>query len=239
MGRRVKRIFDITVAVTGLIIASPLLLIVAVLVWATMGRPILFWHTRPGYKTRPVSLVKFRTMRPPDVVPGRRQSDHELFESNAERVTRVGLFLRRTSLDELPQLWSVLKGDLSLVGPRPLLMQYIEFYTPEQRRRHDVPPGLTGLAQIHGRADPLSAKFKYDLEYVDNWSFWLDLKILALTPIALLSQKLNDRPDLTFAMVDDVGLYPHGPRHDDSVASDRRNTADNEESRSHSVVNLQ
>jgi sugar transferase EpsL len=237
MGRRVKRILDIAVAGFGLIIASPLMLIAAILVWTTMGRPILFWHTRPGYKTMPVSLVKFRTMRQPEVVPGRSHSDVEVFDSNAERITKIGLFLRRTSLDELPQLWSVLKGDLSLVGPRPLLMEYTEFYTPEQRRRHDVPPGLTGLAQIHGRADPLSAKFKYDLEYVDNWSFWLDLKILALTPIALLSQRMNDRPDLTFAMVDDVGLYPHWPRHDDSVTSDRRDTADNEESHAHSVVN--
>ncbi len=169
-----KRLLDIIVSALGLILLSPVFLIVAVVVLATMGRPILFRQTRPGRGGKPFDMLKFRTMRA-DTGGGGVASD-------AQRLTRTGKFLRRTSLDELPELWNILKGDMSLVGPRPLLMQYLERYTPEQARRHDVRPGLTGWAQVNGRnALSWEEKFALDTWYVDNRSFRLDLKIIAMT----------------------------------------------------------
>ncbi|OQX63463.1 MAG: hypothetical protein B6I38_05765 [Anaerolineaceae bacterium 4572_5.1] len=172
---RAKRIFDLTLTITGLILISPILLIVAVLVFVFHGYPILFRQQRPGYKGMPFFIYKFRTMT-------NRVNAQGGLLPDAERLTRLGRFLRSTSLDELPELFNILRGDLSLVGPRPLLMQYLPLYSPEQMRRHDTLPGITGWAQINGRNDiTWSEKFRLDLWYVDHWSFWLDIKILLLT----------------------------------------------------------
>lgn len=165
----VKKSFDRVVAATGLVVCAPILAGAAVAVRVSMGSPVLFRQTRPGHRAQPFEFLKFRTMRSG---PG----------SDAERMTRVGRFLRSTSLDELPQLINVLRGELSLVGPRPLLMSYLDRYTPEEMRRHDVMPGITGLPAISGR-NHLSwdDRFRLDLEYVDQWSLLLDAKILART----------------------------------------------------------
>jgi lipopolysaccharide/colanic/teichoic acid biosynthesis glycosyltransferase len=170
-----KRLIDVIVSVLGLLVLSPLLLGLALLVRIYHGRPIFFGQTRPGLQGKPFKMLKFRTMR-------------DAFDSggiplpDAERITRFGAFLRATSLDELPELWNVLKGEMSLVGPRPLLMEYLELYTSEQARRHDVRPGVTGWAQVNGRnAISWEEKFKLDVWYVDNRSLWLDIKILFMT----------------------------------------------------------
>ena len=170
-----KRLFDIVAALGASLLLLPVILIVAIAVRLALGSPILFRQTRPGLGGRPFRLLKFRTMLDAADADGKPLSD-------AERLTRFGRFLRSTSLDELPELWNILRGDMSLVGPRPLLMQYLDRYTPEQARRHDVRPGLTGWAQVNGRnALGWSEKFALDIWYVDNRSFWLDLKILFLT----------------------------------------------------------
>lgn len=169
----VKRFLDIALAACAGIVLSPLLLALAVCVRLSMGRPFLFRHMRPGVRGRPFTLLKFRTMR--SVPEGSGVPDEA-------RITRLGGFLRRSSLDELPELWNVLKGDMSLVGPRPLLMEYTDRYSARQARRLEVKPGLTGLAQVSGRnALSWDDKFELDLFYVDNWSLRLDLKILAKT----------------------------------------------------------
>jgi lipopolysaccharide/colanic/teichoic acid biosynthesis glycosyltransferase len=170
-----KRVLDLIAAVAGTILLSPVFLAVALAVRMALGRPVLFRQTRPGYRERPFTLYKFRTMT--DAVD--RQGDPLPDE---ERLTRTGQFLRYTSLDELPQLWNVLRGEMSLVGPRPLLLHYLPRYTPEQRRRHEVLPGLTGWAQVTGR-NCLSwhRKLQLDTWYVDHRSLWLDLRILAMT----------------------------------------------------------
>jgi lipopolysaccharide/colanic/teichoic acid biosynthesis glycosyltransferase len=171
-----KRLFDLIITVIGLIIILPLMLVVSIMVWIFLGTPILFRQPRPGYKGRPFITYKFRTMT------NHTGSDGNLLP-DADRLTLFGRFLRSTSLDDLPQLFNVLRGEMSLVGPRPLLMQYLQRYTPEQMRRHDMLPGITGWAQIHGRnALDWENKFRLDVWYVDHWSFWLDLKILFLTP---------------------------------------------------------
>lgn len=172
--RSVKRSLDFVVALVGLIFLSPMLLVVASLVLLTMGKPIFFRQQRPGKNRVPFTLLKFRTMR--------NDSSSRGVAADEERLTGLGRFLRASSLDELPQLWNVLRGELSLVGPRPLLMEYLERYTPEQRRRQDVMPGITGWAQINGR-NTLSwtEKFRLDVWYVDHWSLRLDLLILAKT----------------------------------------------------------
>lgn len=170
-----KRALDIVAAGLGLVLLSPLLGLLALVVAATMGRPVLFSQVRPGLKARPFRLYKFRTMRD--------AADHTgAVLSDAARLTRTGRFLRASSLDELPELWNILRGDMSLVGPRPLLMEYLPLYSPEQARRHEVRPGLTGWAQINGRnALTWNEKFTLDIWYVDNRSFLLDLRIIALT----------------------------------------------------------
>ena len=171
-----KRIFDFLATMLGLVVFLPLLLTISLLVWVFLGTPILFIQPRPGYKGRPFITYKFRTMN------DHRGPDGNLLP-DAARLTPFGRFLRSTSLDDLPQLWNVLRGEMSLVGPRPLLMKYLECYTPEQMRRHDVLPGLTGWAQIHGRNIlDWDEKFRMDVWYVDHRSFWLDMKILLLTP---------------------------------------------------------
>jgi lipopolysaccharide/colanic/teichoic acid biosynthesis glycosyltransferase len=168
----VKKVLDRVVALLALILLSPLLLVLAVAVLAGMGWPIFFRQQRPGLRGRPFRVVKFRTMNDARDASGQLLPD-------AQRLTRAGTFLRHTSLDELPQFWNVLRGQLSLVGPRPLLMQYLPRYSPEQARRHDVLPGITGWAQINGRNDlPWTQKFALDVWYVDHWSLGLDARIL-------------------------------------------------------------
>lgn len=167
-----KRIFDLFVALLGILILSPIYLLISILVGIFHGMPILFKQTRPGYRGEAFQIYKFRTMT------NRAAPDGSLL-SDAERMTRFGRFLRTTSLDELPELLNILRGEMSLVGPRPLLMQYLPLYNDEQRRRHDVLPGITGWAQINGRNNiSWQEKFKLDVWYVDHQSFWVDLKIL-------------------------------------------------------------
>jgi len=183
-----KRLFDLAVTTIGLIIILPLMLALSLVVWIFLGTPILFRQPRPGYKGRPFITYKFRTMT------NRTGADGNLL-SDAERLTSFGRFLRSTSLDDMPQLFNVLRGEMSLVGPRPLLMRYLERYTPEQMRRHDVLPGITGWAQINGRnALDWEEKFRLDVWYVDHWSFWLDLKILLLTPWKVFTREGINQP---------------------------------------------
>lgn len=170
-----KRVFDVVAASFFLIIAWPLILIVALLVRINLGGPVLFVQVRPGRYARPFRMVKFRSMRDIVDVDGNMLPD-------SDRLTKFGRFLRATSLDEVPELWNVLKGDMSLVGPRPLLMEYLPLYSAEQARRHEVRPGITGWAQVNGRNEiSWGEKFSLDVWYVDNQTFLLDLKILFLT----------------------------------------------------------
>jgi lipopolysaccharide/colanic/teichoic acid biosynthesis glycosyltransferase len=172
---RSKRLFDLVVGGALLVIATPLLLAVAAVVRIALGRPVLFRQVRPGLNAAPFELIKFRTMT------DARNADGTLRE-DARRMTTLGRWLRRTSLDELPELVNVLRGDMSLVGPRPLLMQYLQRYTPQQARRHHLPPGMTGLAQVSGRnLLAWEERFALDVWYVDHWSLGLDLKIVART----------------------------------------------------------
>lgn len=176
----VKRGLDVGIAVVGLLILSPILAGIAILVCRELGRPVLFRQVRPGLHGKPFTLYKFRTMRNAVDENGKGLPD-------GERLTRVGKRLRQTSLDELPQLWNVLRGDLSLVGPRPLLMEYLPLYSAEQARRHEMKPGITGWAQINGRnAISWEEKFAFDIWYVDHWSLALDMRILARTVVAVL-----------------------------------------------------
>lgn len=179
---KVKRLIDIAGAVTGLTLGLPVLAAAAVAVRASMGAPVFFRQQRPGLGGGPFRLFKFRTMS------DARQADGTLL-SDAERLTRVGQFIRSTSLDELPQLLNVLKGEMSLVGPRPLLMQYLPRYDARQARRHDVKPGITGLAQVRGR-NTLSweEKFEFDVQYIEQWSLWLDVEILLETVAKLVKR---------------------------------------------------
>jgi len=170
-----KRVFDVAVTLIGLAVLAPVLLVVAGLVGWKMGSPIFFCQTRAGKNGERFRLVKFRTMRD-------ATDSAEEFVADGERMTALGTSLRKWSLDELPELWNVLKGDMSLVGPRPLLVEYLPLYTDEQLRRHTVRPGITGWVQVNGRnALSWDKKFEFDLWYVDNQSFWLDLKIMLLT----------------------------------------------------------
>ncbi|MCS7242178.1 sugar transferase [Candidatus Caldatribacterium sp.] len=174
---------DVTGAILGIAIFSPIMAIVAVLILATMGRPVLFRQERAGKEGKPFTLYKFRTML-------NLKDEHGRLLPDEQRLTRIGRFLRSTSLDELPEFWNVLKGDMSLVGPRPLPVSYLTRYTEEQARRHEVKPGITGWAQVNGRnALSWEEKFRYDVWYVDHWSLWLDLKILLLTVIKVLKRE--------------------------------------------------
>lgn len=170
-----KRLFDIFASFLGLLVLSPVIAIVAWKIRKNLGSPVLFRQIRPGLHGKPFEMVKFRTMKDAVDAKGNPLPD-------SERMTPFGDKLRNSSLDELPELWNVLKGEMSLVGPRPLLMQYLSLYSPEQARRHEVRPGVTGWAQINGRnAISWEERFKLDVWYVDNRSFWLDFKILLLT----------------------------------------------------------
>ena len=171
----IKRFFDFVVSIIGLLFSAPVILLIAFQIRRKLGSPVLFRQIRPGKNSKPFQLVKFRTMR-----EGIDQDGSVLPDS--ERITPFGNFLRNSSLDELPELWNVLKGDMSLVGPRPLLKEYLPMYSPEQARRHNVRPGITGWAQVNGRnAISWEEKFKYDVWYVENQSFWLDMRILWMT----------------------------------------------------------
>lgn len=181
--RFVKRGLDATLAGVGLGVIAPVLGVVALAIRATMGRPVLFRQERAGFQGRPFVLYKFRTMLDPSDPRARGPGDED-------RLTRLGAFLRAASLDELPSLWNVVRGDLSLVGPRPLLMRYLPRYSPEQARRHEVPPGVTGWAQVNGRnALTWPEKFALDVWYVDHWNLWLDLKILAMTVVKVFKRE--------------------------------------------------
>jgi len=187
MGERkcsvIKRVFDIIGAGTGLILLLPVLLIIALLIRRDMGSPVFFQQTRPGLHGKPFEMTKFRSMRDASGPDGQQLSD-------SERVTPLGQKLRSSSLDELPELWTVLKGDMSLVGPRPLLMEYLSLYSPEQARRHEVRPGLTGWAQVNGR-NAISWEQKFDLDtwYIDNRTLWLDLKIIGMTIYRIITRE--------------------------------------------------
>lgn len=171
----IKRLFDATVSLALIILLAPLMLIIALLIWLTMGRPILFRQRRVGYQGRVFTIYKFRTMI-------EKYDEHGNPFPDEQRLTRFGKFLRETSLDELPELFNVLKGDMSLVGPRPLLVEYMPYYTPEERRRHNMKPGITGWAQVNGRnAITWDQKLALDVWYVDNWNLWLDFKIILMT----------------------------------------------------------
>ncbi|MDL0430159.1 sugar transferase [Marinobacter sp. TBZ242] len=177
-----KRIFDFCIALLALVLLAPVILVVSFLIAVKLGRPVFFRQTRPGINGDPFNMVKFRTM-----VDARNENGELL--PDAERMTRFGSFLRKTSLDELPELWNVLKGEMSLVGPRPLLMEYLPLYSNEQFRRHEVRPGVTGWAQVNGRnAISWDEKFKLDVWYVDHQSFLLDIKILFLTVKKVLAR---------------------------------------------------
>ncbi|GAB1464666.1 undecaprenyl phosphate N,N'-diacetylbacillosamine 1-phosphate transferase [Aliarcobacter cryaerophilus] len=170
-----KSIFDKTLALFLIILFSPIYIIVSLLIYIKMGNPILFRQKRPGYKEKIFGIYKFRTMT------NERDEDGNLLPDD-KRLVGIGKFIRSTSLDELPQLFNVLKGEMSFVGPRPLLKEYLPLYNEKQKRRHDVKPGITGWAQVNGRnAISWEQKFDYDVWYVDNQSFWLDVKILWLT----------------------------------------------------------
>jgi lipopolysaccharide/colanic/teichoic acid biosynthesis glycosyltransferase len=197
-----KRVVDVVGAGIGLLVLSPVLACAAAAVRIGMGRPIFFLHVRPGHRGRPFTMPKFRTMRPP--APG-----EVWFRTDEQRLTPVGRFLRRTSIDELPQLWAVLRGDMSLVGPRPLLVEYLPKYTPEQMRRHEVKPGVTGWAQVNGRrALTFRQRLEHDVWYVDHFSLGLDARILALTVREVL--RGSGVGSKSMEEVDDLGLLPGG-----------------------------
>ena len=183
-----KRILDLTITSIGLILVSPVLIVVAILLFIINGRPLLFKQKRPGYKEKIFSIYKFRTMNNDIDKQGNLLPD-------AERLSNFGKLLRTTSIDELPELINVLKGEMSLVGPRPLLIEYLDLYTPEQNRRHEVFPGITGWAQINGRNIlTWEDKFKLDVWYVDNRTFWMDIKILFLSVWKVLLREGISQP---------------------------------------------
>jgi sugar transferase EpsL len=190
-----RRTIDAVGATVLVVVLSPLLAALAAAIRLTMGPPVLFRQLRPGYKGRPFEVLKFRTMRAGEDIP------------DAERLTGLGVFMRQLSLDELPQLWNILRGDMSFIGPRPLLMEFLKWYTPEQMRRHDVKPGVTGWAQVQGRhAILFSKRLELDVWYVDNRSLGVDLKIVGLTLLRVLTMR-GTQPAQTDAEVDDVGLH--------------------------------
>lgn len=203
-----KRFIDIIGSGLGLLLLLPVMAIIALMVRIHLGRPVFFRQERPGRHGKPFELIKFRTMR----VEAGREND---IGSDAQRLTRLGRVLRSTSLDELPGLWNVLRGDMSLVGPRPLLMRYLDRYTPEQARRNLVKPGLTGWAQVNGRnALSWEEKFELDNFYVENQSIWLDLKIIVIT-LAHLIKPSGISAEGSATMPEFMGSEEHGRPADD------------------------
>lgn len=201
---KLKRAFDLFGAILGLVTLAIPMLSLALIIRLTMGSPVFFHQQRPGLHGKLFALLKFRTMR--DL---RDENGDQL--PDEKRLTAVGRFLRSTSLDELPELFNVLKGEMSLVGPRPLLMEYLNRYAPEQARRHEVMPGITGWAQVNGRnAITWEEKFILDVWYVDNWSIWLDLKIIWLTLIKILKREgINAEAHATMPEFIGSGKYEH------------------------------
>ena len=201
MSRRVKRLMDVVLALAGLVVLAPLMAAIAVAIRVTMGKPVLFRQPRPGYRAQPFELVKFRSMREQLGTDGRPLPANQ-------RVTQLGYLLRKTSLDELPELWNILKGQMSLVGPRPLLMEYLPHYTPRQARRHEVRPGLTGLAQINGRhLLKWEDRFALDIWYIDHWSLRLDLVVMARTIGQVIRGRglsRRDAADYVFSGLDEM-----------------------------------
>jgi sugar transferase EpsL len=195
-----RRLVDLVGATVLSVVLAPVLAGLALAVRLKMGAPVFFRQLRPGYKGRPFEVYKFRTMTDPVDTNGQELTDEQ-------RLTGVGIFMRRLSLDELPQLWNIIRGEMSFIGPRPLLMEFLKWYSPEQMRRHDVKPGVTGWAQVQGRHDiPFSKRLELDVWYVDNRSLRLDLRIVGLTLLKVLSMR-GARPAQTDAEVDDVGLH--------------------------------
>lgn len=189
MSKLIKVFADRLIAAMALIIFSPVILSIAIAIYFQMGTPVIFTQDRPGKDGRVFQFCKFRTMTDERNSQGELLSDHE-------RLTLLGKLLRKTSLDELPQLWHVFIGEMSIVGPRPLLVRYLKLYNEEQARRHNVLPGITGWAQVNGRRNldgDFIKKFQLDVWYVDNWSLWLDLKIIWLTVVAVIAQKDIDQ----------------------------------------------
>lgn len=195
----IKRFLDIIISLTALILLSPILAVVAILVRVKLGAPVIFHQQRPGFQEKIFGLCKFRSMT------DERDENGNLLP-DAVRLTKFGKILRATSLDELPELWNILKGDMSLIGPRPLLVKYLPYYTDEERKRHNVRPGLTGLAQVNGRNSlNWEGRFAYDIEYVDNCSFSMDLKILIKTVMKVV--KRSDVLSGGEQMVEDFDVY--------------------------------
>jgi len=177
----IKRILDFVLSIIIMLVCLPVMLIVGLIIFLTEGKPIFFFHERPGKDGQPFKLIKFRSMR------NARDAEGNLLP-DGERITNYGNFIRKTSIDELPELINVLRGEMSLVGPRPLLMQYVDRYSQQQFRRHEVLPGITGWAQVNGRnAISWNEKFMLDIWYIDHWSVWLDIKILLLTVWKVIS----------------------------------------------------
>jgi len=184
MKKVLKRVFDIIAALIGLVLFSPVILLTVICVRIKLGKPILFKQQRPGLNGKLFTMYKLRTMI------SRTQDEQSNPLPDEKRLTRFGLWLRETSLDELPELFNVLKGDMSLVGPRPLMVKYLDRYTPEQNRRHEVKPGITGWAQVNGRNNMTwEEKFRYDVWYVDHHNLWLDIKIIARTVWHVIARK--------------------------------------------------
>jgi sugar transferase EpsL len=195
-----RRLVDLAGATILAAVLSPILGGLAVAIRLTMGAPVFFRQLRPGYKGEPFEVVKFRTMKDAHDASGNALPDDQ-------RLTRLGIFMRQLSLDELPQLWNIIRGEMSFIGPRPLLMEFLKWYSPEQMRRHDVKPGVTGWAQVQGRHDiPFSQRLALDVWYVDNRSLRLDLKILGLTLLKVLSMR-GAQPAQVDVEVDDIGLH--------------------------------
>lgn len=194
-----KRFFDVVLSFCALVVLSPLLLLVAVLVRVKLGSPVIFKQERPGYKGKIFKMFKFRTMLDPQTRDGRKLTDKERLDciekgidilTDEERLTGFGRMLRAASIDELTELWNIFIGDMSIVGPRPLASIYLPYYTEEEKRRHDVKPGLTGMAQVHGRnSASWKQRFEYDIYYVDHCSFWLDIKIIFQTVMVVLKRE--------------------------------------------------
>lgn len=203
-----KRLLDSTISGIALIILAPIILIIAILIRIKLGSPVIFKQERPGYKGKIFTMFKFRTMLDPQTRDGKKLTDKERLEcieqgidilSDEERLPKLGRVLRATSLDELPELWNIFIGDMSIVGPRPLSSIYLPYYTKEEMRRHDMRPGLTGWAQVHGRnSTSWRKRFEYDLYYVDNCSFVLDIKTIIQTIAVVFKQEDigqgNNRP---------------------------------------------
>jgi sugar transferase EpsL len=192
MAESIKRLADILIAGAALVCLSPIMAATACLLWVTMGRPVIFRQRRAGFLGRPFDMTKFRTMTD-------ARDENGALLPDSQRLTKLGAFLRKTSIDELPQLWSVLKGHISIIGPRPLPVEYLELYTQEQSRRHTVPQGMVGWASVRGRnTNSWERKFELDLWYVDNWSLFLDIKIFFMAIVTVFSgQGVNEEGSAT------------------------------------------